>query len=234
MRGAALAAIPGVALLDGATLRQRRAALGLTQAALADQLGVAPNTLARWEQGDKPIGRPERIARLLDRLTTAPTPDGTGSDGRTGTTTVDDGLELTTFIGRERELASVARLMSSHRLVTLTGPGGVGKTRLAIRVAAHVAPGFADGTLFVPLAAVTDPQLVSISIARRLGIPETSASEPLERIQHSLRDKNLLLVLDNFEHLIAAAEQFPKMLVACPRVRILATSRSALHISGEG
>src|SRR4029077_15745401 len=112
---------------------------------------------------------------------------------------------LTSFIGRERELAQARRLLAGSHLVTLTGPGGSGKTRLCIALAAEVAGDYPDGVFFVPLAPVRDPGLVPSSIAHRIGLKDASARPLMEHLVSQLRERQLLIVLDNFEHLLAAA-----------------------------
>jgi predicted ATPase len=119
------------------------------------------------------------------------------------------------------------------RLVTLTGPGGVGKTRLALAVAAAVSDAFADGVAFVALATIRDPGLVVPAIARVLAVREAVEAPVLERVMDALRDRVLLLVLDNVEQVLAAAPLVVELLAACPRVKALATSRALLRVSGE-
>ncbi|MBA3337477.1 MAG: AAA family ATPase, partial [Chloroflexia bacterium] len=142
---------------------------------------------------------------------------------------------LTSLVGREREVAAVVELLLSEdvRLVTLTGPGGVGKTRLAIAAAEVVASEFAEGLWFISLAPLSDPKLVLPTIAQRLGKLE-AGEEPLEaQVRAILRAKHLLLVLDNFEQVIEAAPVMSDLLTTCPRLTILTTSRAVLHLSGE-
>src|SRR5215217_201736 len=142
---------------------------------------------------------------------------------------------LTSFIGREGDTADVVDLLRQKdvRLVTLTGPGGVGKTRLAVRVAAELAPSFADGVVFVPLAAIGDAELVGGAISQALGVRETGDRPLVERLIAALAQKHLLLILDNFEHLLPAAILVPDLMGACPFLRVLATSRERLRVSGE-
>jgi predicted ATPase len=119
------------------------------------------------------------------------------------------------------------------RLVTLTGPGGVGKTALALGVAASLGDHFADGAVFVPLAALRQPDLVAPTIARVLGMVDSGRRSPIDRLGALLRDRHLLLVLDNLEHLLDAAPVATDLLVRCPRLAVLATSRSILRLAGE-
>ncbi len=142
-------------------------------------------------------------------------------------------LQLTSFVGREPELMALAAFVQQHRLVTLTGPGGTGKTRLALQLAAEAVDGFADGVFFVDLAPVQDPTLVPSAVAQALGVqglPETPVRESVLRF---LRDKQLLLILDNYEHLLPAAAFAGALLQTGPGVRLLVTSRAPLRISGE-
>lgn len=142
--------------------------------------------------------------------------------------------QTTTFIGRERELETAVAMLDKSRLVTLTGSGGTGKTRLALHVAADVIDRYPDGAWFVELAAVTDPTMVGTAIAATLHITERPGVAPVVTIGESLHDQELLLIADNCEHLVAAAAELTDALLrSCARLRILATSREALNIPGE-
>jgi non-specific serine/threonine protein kinase len=140
---------------------------------------------------------------------------------------------LTSFIGRERDLAQARRLLQGSYLVTLTGPGGSGKTRLCIALAAAVAGDYPDGVYFVPLAPVADPGLVPSTIAQSLGLQDARDRPLLEHLVSHLRELRALIVLDNFEHLLAAAPVVTHLLRETTELRILVSSRSALRVSGE-
>jgi predicted ATPase/class 3 adenylate cyclase len=143
--------------------------------------------------------------------------------------------EVTSFVGREHEVAEVERLLESSRLVTLTGPGGSGKTRLSIRVGSksHDEDRFPDGVFFVELAGITDPELVPSVIAAALGIREEGPRPLLETLQSELRHREALLILDNFEQVIDASRDVATLLATAPRLRVLVTSRGPLRIQGE-
>jgi predicted ATPase/DNA-binding CsgD family transcriptional regulator len=142
--------------------------------------------------------------------------------------------ELSSFIGRRHELGQVRHALSGSRVVTLSGPGGVGKTRLALRVAADAASGYPDGVRLVELAAVQDPALVADTVVASLGLSVAPALAPLEALVGHLRDRRLLLVLDNCEHVRdAVSTLISAVLDSCPRVRVLATSRHSLEVPEE-
>jgi len=141
--------------------------------------------------------------------------------------------ELTSFIGRERELAEVRGLLKQSRLVTLTGPGGSGKTRLALQVARAVAGYYTDGLAFIDLVSTSDPKFVVNAIAHALGVVEKQDRSLMAQILYALGDSRLLMVLDNFEHVLAAAPVLNDLLTAAPNLTILVTSRAALRLKGE-
>jgi len=146
-------------------------------------------------------------------------------------------LQRTVFIGREQEVAAVKDLLlrSDVRLITLTGPGGIGKTRLALKAAGDVAAHFPGGMGFVPLAAVRDAALVPAAIAQALGMKETGIQVTMESLKEYLPDvrSNLLMIFDTFEHQLAAAPDVAELLAAAPALKLLVTSRAPLHIYGE-
>jgi predicted ATPase/DNA-binding CsgD family transcriptional regulator len=142
--------------------------------------------------------------------------------------------EATSFIGRRRELAELRKKLIAGRLVSLAGPGGVGKSRLAIRIATDLARGFPDGAWLVELAEVRDPALVGNAVMATLDLRDQAATDPLALVLSYLRDRQLLLVVDNCEHLLdAAAGLVTEVLAAAPRVRVIATSREPLSVPGE-
>jgi predicted ATPase len=142
---------------------------------------------------------------------------------------------LTSLIGRDAEVRAVLDLVERPypRLLTLTGPGGAGKTRLALAISARLLDRFADGVFFVDLSALRDPALVTSTIARSVGVHETGDEALLQTLSRHLSTRELLLVLDNFEQLLPAAPIVADLLHACPRLKVLVTSRAALRLSGE-
>ncbi|MGC0385801.1 BTAD domain-containing putative transcriptional regulator [Streptomyces sp. SAI-129] len=194
-------------------------------ALLAEELGVTPGPALR-----------DMHARLL-----AAAPDLARPPGRTAATSSPTAagrpalpVETTGFIGREAQLAQVRALLSTARLVTLTGVGGVGKTRLALRSAAQLAASYADGAHLADLAALTSPDLLDRAVAEALGLRDQSARPPAQAIVDGLRDRQLLLLLDNCEHVAdAVAALVLRLLRAAPGLTVLATSRHRLGVPGE-
>ncbi len=142
---------------------------------------------------------------------------------------------LTALIGREQELERLhdLLLLGNDRLFTLTGPPGIGKTRLSLEVGVELLDHFEDGVFFVGLASVVDPDLVASAIAEALSIPDTGSDSPLSNLRLSLSNKDMLLLLDNFEQVLDASPVVIELLGACPNLKVLATSREALHVHGE-
>jgi len=143
-------------------------------------------------------------------------------------------LQFTSFVGRDPQLTEVRKLLTETRLVTLTGAGGVGKTRLAVQVANQLADDYADGVWYVDLAPITDPDLVPVTTARALGLPDQPGRSTIDTLLRFVRDRQMLVVLDNCEHLLdACAELVLALLGAAPGLTLLATSREPIGMAGE-
>src|SRR5829696_4729372 len=179
----------------------------------------------------KDLFRPERVFQLLSPELPTTFPPLKTLDARTNNLP----SQPTPLIGRERELGGVRELMRTEgvRVLTLTGPGGIGKTRLGLQVGAELLDEFEDGVFFVALATITEPALVPSAIAEALGVVE-AADQPLEEsLKGYLRPKELLLLMDNFEQVLGGAPLVGELLSACPELKVLATSRSVLRVYGE-
>src|SRR5918998_6854972 len=143
-------------------------------------------------------------------------------------------LERTSFVGREREVTEATRLLSERRLLTLCGPGGAGKTRLALAVARAIGEGFEGGARWVELAPISDPEFVPAAVAQAVGVREAPDLSPTEALVEHLKPRRVFLILDNCEHLVGAcADLADALLRTCPDLKLLTTSREPLRVAGE-
>lgn len=228
----------------GSLLRRYRLATGFTQEQLAERAYLSQRTISELEGGPASMPRGETIDALIAALELSAedsialrsvAPRSGGSPGRGMGSATMLPAETTPLVGREMDEAQAIEILRVGvlRLLTLTGPGGVGKTRLALRVAASVAGDFEGGVVFVSLAPVRDAPMVPSAIGAALGLRERSSGPALQRVVEHLRDQEVLLLLDNFEHLLDAATAISELLRSCPRLKVLVTSRAALHLQGE-
>jgi non-specific serine/threonine protein kinase len=229
----------------GELLRQHRLAAGLTQEELAERAGLSARGVQDLERGLRRSPHPDTTRRLVEalglddaeRAVLLGAVDRAASSGGAAVAPLAMAalpLALTSFVGREAELAEIQRLLGRRRLLTLTGTGGIGKTRLALEAARRLADAYADGVRLVELAVLTEPGLVPQAVADGLGVRERPGRAVHETLVANLQPRQLLLVLDNCEHLVqACAELAEGLLRACPELRILATSREPLRAEGE-
>jgi len=235
----------------GHLLKRWRIDAGLTQEELAERARLSARTIGNIERGalSKPRAdsirllsaalelSPQQHATLLahTRFARVASPLPAGGVGPSGAIPPHYlPVPPTPLLGREREVAEACRLLRSPevRLLTFVGPPGTGKTRLSLQVAAALTSDFADGVAFVALATITDPAQVLVAVAQTLALRDTDT--PLtDALQAHLRERHTLLVLDNFEQVITAGAQLARVLSMCPHLKILATSREALHLLGE-
>ena len=231
----------------GALLRSYREAAPQSQEALAERSGLSVRGISDLERGVSRSPRLESVRLLADGLglgledraaliAAARPPAHPGLPAARGNCQVSSlPRPLTSLVGRTREIATLTALLRQPevRLLTLTGPGGVGKSRVAVAVATALGDHFPDGVHYVELAPLGDPTLVASAVAHQLGIREVPGRTLADAVNSHLRHKQVLLVLDNFEHVLSAGTLVVALLSACPRVTILATSRAALHLRGE-
>lgn len=230
----------------GTWLRKQRRTLDLSQRTFASQVGCAEVTLRRIEAGTlKPS---KELAGLILENLGIPEMDRapwicfarglTGFPGQRSSSAnrqiTNLPAPLTSFVGRKKEQLDVINLISKHRLVSLGGPGGVGKTRLCIKVGEQVLNNYADGVWLVELAPILDPTLVPRAVAIAIGLRDEPQRPVIDMLSDHLREKKMLLILDNCEHLLDSCAQLAAALLKqCPALKILATSREALGMLGE-
>src|SRR5918911_2080712 len=225
----------------GELLRRYRTAAGVTQEELAERAGITAKAVGALERGERRQPWPETVRRLATAL-------GLSEDVRAAFLAAVSRqpvaaplptpqwrlpAPLTPLVGRRREVSEVRGLLAEARLVTLTGVGGTGKTRRALEVAHAGREDFPGGRLFVDLARVADPRLVPAAIEHALGAQQHPGATPADRMGRLLGERRILLVLDNFEHVLEAAPVVTRLLSGAPELRVLATSRVLLHLSGE-
>jgi predicted ATPase/class 3 adenylate cyclase len=183
----------------------------------------------RGEHRLRDITHPERLHELVIDGLASDFPPPRTLDARPNNLP----LQLSSFVGRDEEITEVRQLLGRTRLLTLTGPGGSGKSRLALQVAAELLTEYRDGSFFVDLSPVTDPALVPSAVARAVGVPEVAERPILDAVTDHLRDRELLLVVDNFEQVTQAAPVVEELLVAAPELQAMVTSRVVLCLRGE-
>jgi predicted ATPase/DNA-binding XRE family transcriptional regulator len=224
-------------------MRRHRNAIGLTQEELAERAGISARAVSDIERGRRRLIYRDTARRLSKALGLGPEESGTfeaAARGPRAAVGAEDTardmvmVPLTRLIGRESDLNLIGELLlgADVRLLTLVGPGGVGKTRLALELCVTAGPAFEDGVCFVPLAGISDPRLVPRAIASALKVRDAD-EEPTSAIAARVRNKHLLLVLDTLEHVLGATPAIAEIVGGSPSIRVLATSRSPLKIRGE-
>jgi predicted ATPase/transcriptional regulator with XRE-family HTH domain len=237
-------------------LKRYRSASHLTQEVLAERAGLSREAISALERGECQYPRADTVGLLVTALglneaehaallraarpqlksrAATPEPVATSVPAPTGLTANWLPVPPTPLLGRRRELAKSCAflLQGGARLLTLTGPGGVGKTRLALEVAATCRKQFADGAVFVQLASLRAPALVADTLAHAVGAFEQGDRRAEDLVVEHLRERHMLLVMDNFEHLVSAAPVVAEVLSLCPKLAFLVISRRALHLRGE-
>jgi predicted ATPase/transcriptional regulator with XRE-family HTH domain len=230
----------------GALLRRHRLAAGLTQEELAERAGVSARGVQDLERGLRTAPRTETVRLLADALglnaeersafISAAHPELAAASTVQSTVVVSLlPVPATPLVGRERDVAAACAVLrqSEVRLLNLTGPGGVGKTRLALAIAAELATDYVDGAVWVELAAMHDPALVPSAIAQMLEVSEHRERSLVEQLKSALANRHVLLVLDNCEHLLPAMPLVSELLASGPHLRVLTTSRTRLRLRGE-
>lgn len=231
----------------GALLRRYREAAGLTQEELAERAGLSPGAIGMLERGDRRCAYPNTVQALTSALGLTKDEQAALLNTRRATSSVPiqsapaagrlpaPPTPPTPIVGLDQDLEVIGAVLRSGevRLLTLTGPDGVGKTRLAVEVTREVGEDFPDGIVFVLLAPVGDPALVVPTVAHTLGLGQSGGWSLDEVLRTYLRDKHMLLLLDNIEHLLEAARVVANLLLSCPSLKVLTTSRAPLRIRGE-
>jgi predicted ATPase/DNA-binding XRE family transcriptional regulator len=226
----------------GTMLRELRVTAGLTQEELASRAGLTAKAVSALERGERRRPYPHTVRALSEALELSEQDRGSllsAVPGRNAESPAADGrptllpVTHTPLLGRERELSEIGDFLGGVRLLTLTGPGGVGKTRLALEAARRAEGLFSDGVAFTGLAPLEDAALVVPTVAQTLGLKEAEGRSRREALHAYLREKRFLLVLDNLEHLLEVVPEILALIEACPGLTVLATSRAPLRVRGE-